>query len=370
MTHDNKRVAIDLFSGCGGLSQGLEDAGFKVLACCEIRPEARETYRLNHPHAILLEDICKEDPVKLKKRLSLRRGQLDLLAGCPPCQGFSSIRTHNGEIADDPRNELIFQMERFVDAFKPKCILIENVPRLLKDARLALFKRHLSEKFGYEFVDGVLDAKDFEVPQRRKRMILIGCRLKRPVLPAKSSLRVTVSDAIRNIVIPLGEQGASARRLAGLRQHFSPFVQARIERIKKSRSDLPEDMALECHKRYPKGFRDVYGRMSWDEVSPTITRGCGNPSKGRFIHPSENRAINMLEALMLQGFPKIYKFPENLGIGKIASMIGEAFPPPMAKAQGNAILKLLPMCRRCARPVAGNREGNFDARHEMDATKG
>ena len=340
----NKRkcVAIDLFSGCGGLSQGLEDAGFKVLACCEIRQEARAAYKLNHPDTVLLEDVRTANPVDLKKKLGLRRGQLDLLAGCPPCQGFSSIRTHNGEIANDPRNELIFQVERFVDAFKPRCVLIENVPRLLKDDRLKQFKQHLSAKWGYKFVDGVLDAKDFNVPQRRKRMILIGCRLKKPVLPEKSKSIMTVSDAIRNVVIPSGEKGASARRLAGLRQHFSPVVQARIERIKNSRTDLPEDMALECHKRYPKGFRDVYGRMSWDEASPTITRGCGNPSKGRFIHPSENRAINMLEALILQGFPKTYKFPENLGIGKIASMIGEAFPPPMARAQGEAILKLLP----------------------------
>lgn len=338
----NKRLALDLFSGCGGLSQGLEDAGFKVLACCEIRPEARETYRLNHPHTIPLEDICKEDPVKLKKQLGLRRGQLDLLAGCPPCQGFSSIRTHNGEIADDPRNELIFQMERFVDAFKPKCILIENVPRLLKDSRLARFKQHLEEKWGYEFVDGVLDAKDFRVPQRRKRMILIGSRLKKPVLPQKKEGQATVADAIRKIDIPSGPAGASARHLAGLRQHFSPTVKARIEHIKKSRADLPDDLVLGCHKRCPHGFRDVYGRMAWDDVAPTITRGCGNPSKGRFLHPSENRAINMLEALLLQGFPTTYKFPQGLGFGKIASMIGEAFPPPMAKAQGEAIIKLLP----------------------------
>ena len=335
-------LAIDLFSGCGGLSRGLEDAGFKVLACCEIRKEARETYGLNHPDTLLLDDIREIDPLEVKKKLGLRRGRLDLLAGCPPCQGFSSIRTHNGEIADDPRNELIFQMERFVDAFKPKCILIENVPRLLKDARLALFKRHLSEKFGYEFVDGVLDAKDFEVPQRRKRMILIGCRLKkRPLLPQKSTLHRTVRDAIGDMEIPSGKEGESARRLAGLRQHFSPVVQARIEHIKENRSDLPEAMALGCHKRYPNGFRDVYGRMAWGDVSPTITRGCGNPSKGRFIHPSENRGINMLEALILQGFPKTYRFPRALGIGKVASMIGEAFPPPMAKAQGEAILKLL-----------------------------
>ena len=346
MMHDNKRLAIDLFSGCGGLSQGLEDAGFKVLACCEIRQEARATYKLNHPNTILLEDVRTADPVALKKKLGLRRGQLDLLAGCPPCQGFSSIRTHNGEIANDPRNELIFQIERFVEAFKPRCVLIENVPRLLTDSRLALFKQHLSQNWGYEFVDGVLDAKDFNVPQRRKRMILIGNRLRKPTLPQKSNHTITVSDAIRNVVIPSGKKGASARRLAGLRQHFSPVVQARIERIMDSRFDLPEGMALECHKRYPKGFRDVYGRMSWDEVAPTITRGCGNPSKGRFLHPSENRAINMLEALILQGFPKTYKFPEDLGIGKIASMIGEAFPPPMAKAQGEEILRLLSKTKR------------------------
>lgn len=341
MKSNNKHLAIDLFSGCGGLSQGLEDAGFEVLACCEIRPEARDTYKLNHPNTVILTDVCKADPIVLKKQLGLRRGQLDLLAGCPPCQGFSSIRTHNGEIACDPRNELIFQVERFVDAFKPKCVLIENVPRLLIDKRLALFKQHLADKYGYEFVEGVLDAKDFNVPQRRKRMILIGSRLRKPVLPSKSNLQITVADAIRNIEIPSGKEGDSARHLANLRQHFSPAVQARIEHITCSRSDLPDYMVLECHRRYPKGFRDVYGRMAWNDVSPTITRGCGNPSKGRYLHPSENRAINMLEALILQGFPVTYKFPPQLGIGKIASMIGEAFPPPMAKAQGEEIIKLL-----------------------------
>jgi len=338
-----RRLAIDLFSGCGGLSQGLEDAGFEVLACCEIRPEARETYELNHPGTVLIDDIRKADPLALKKHLGLRRGQLDLLAGCPPCQGFSSIRTHNGAIANDPRNELIFQVERFVDAFKPRCVLIENVPRLLKDQRLADFKQHLTERFGYQFEDGVLDAKDFNVPQRRKRMILIGSRMKPPKLPQKSKTRLTVADAIRNIVIPNGPEGDSARRLVTLRQHFSSVVQERIKAVKANRTELPDNLVLECHKRCPKGFRDVYGRMSWDDVSPTITRGCNNPSKGRFIHPSEDRALNMLEALILQGFPLTYKFPPNLGIGKIASMIGEAFPPPMAKAQGEIILTLLPV---------------------------
>ena len=338
-----KRIALDLFSGCGGLSQGLEDAGFEVLACCEIRPEARETYKLNHPGTILIDDICEADPLALKKKLGLRRGQLDLLAGCPPCQGFSSIRTHNGAIANDPRKELIFQVERFVEVFKPRCVLIENVPRLLKDQRLADFKQHLTERFGYQFEDGVLDAKDFNVPQRRKRMILIGSRMKPPKLPQKSKTRLTVADAIRNIVIPKGPEGDSARRLVTLRQHFSPVVLERIKAVKTNRSELPDNLVLECHKRCPKGFRDVYGRMSWDDVSPTITRGCNNPSKGRFIHPSEDRALNMLEALILQGFPMTYKFPPKLGIGKIASMIGEAFPPPMAKAQGEIILTLLPV---------------------------
>ena len=182
MSVKNGKIAIDLFSGFGGLSQGLKDAGFQILACCEIRPEARKAYSLNHKDVKAIEDIRSADPVALMGELGLQRGDLDLLAGCPPCQGFSSIRTHNRAAAVDERNELIFQVVRFVNAFLPKFILIENVPRLLQDVRLAQFKEQLAP-LGYRFADGVLDAQDFGVPQRRKRMILIGSRFGAPELP-------------------------------------------------------------------------------------------------------------------------------------------------------------------------------------------
>ena len=341
MSDRREKYAIDLFSGFGGLSQGLKDAGFKILACCEIRPEAREAYRLNHGNVEAIEDIRESNPIELMEKLSLQRGDLDLLAGCPPCQGFSSIRTHNHAAADDERNELIFQVVRFVEAFYPKFILIENVPRLLQDVRLVRFKEMLSP-LGYKFADGVLDAQNFGVPQRRKRMILVGSRFGDPALPRiLDGERKTVRVAIKGLKPPKGKDGVTARRLVRFRQHFSPEVLRRIKSVKSSRTDLPDDLVLDCHKKYPRGFRDVYGRMDWDDVAPTITRSSHNPSKGRFIHPSLNRGLNMFEALVLQGFPPTYKIQPGIGLGKVASMIGEAFPPPMAKAQASCIMEQL-----------------------------
>jgi DNA (cytosine-5)-methyltransferase 1 len=331
------RSAIDLFSGCGGLTCGLKDAGFDVLACAEIRPEARKTYKLNHRSTKIYEDIRDLKPRTLLRDIGLKKWQLDLLAACPPCQGFSSMRTRNRDIADDPRNELIFEVMRLVKGIRPKCVLIENVPKLLTDERLARFKAHLS-LLGYRFSEGVLDAQDFGVPQRRKRMILIGCRLDICSLPKALRKSRVVGDLLLGIPKPESEHRRPLHRIF---QQLSPKVMDRIKVIKKNRSELPDDMVLDCHRNYPEGFKDVYGRISWDEVSPTITRSSHNPSKGRFVHPVENRGLTLYEAMLLQGFPRKYKFPTELGIGKISSMIGEAFPPPMAAAQAKHLRRKL-----------------------------
>ena len=326
-----KPTAIDLFSGCGGLSQGLKDAGFKVLCGCEIRPEARDAYSLNHSEALLFPDIRVIDEKQLLSDLALKKGQLDLLAACPPCQGFSSIRTKNKSISPDPRNELIFEVVRLVKALQPKTILIENVPRLLQDQRIEDFKAQL---VNYEFTPGVLNAENFDVPQRRKRMILIGSRVGKIDLPLHSDSRLNIKDVIAGLPKPESNHTTPLHRI---RQKFTPIVQKRIEAVKKNRSELPVELQLDCHKRYNSGFRDVYGRMSWDDVAPTITRSSHNPSKGRFIHPSENRGLTIYEIMLLQGFPNHYKLPKGLGIGKLSSLLGEAFPPPMAKAQAAQI---------------------------------
>jgi len=336
MSDCKPRTAIDLFSGCGGLSQGLKLAGFRVIACCEIRSEAREAYKMNHPDVRCYEDVRSVDGDGLSADLGLGPGELDLLAACPPCQGFSSMRTRNRAVAADPRNELIFDVLRIVLHLLPKAILIENVPRLLKDGRIERFKAELKEC--YTFSEGVLDAQNFGVPQRRKRMILIGCRLGRIGLPEPVGKSMCVADVLRDLPNP---DSAHRRPLHRIRQNLTPEILKRIARIRKDRFDLPPEMVLGCHKRYPKGFRDVYGRMSWDDVAPTLTRFSHNPSKGRFLHPKENRGLTIYESMLLQGFPRSYKLPSDLGIGKLSSLIGEAFPPPMAAAQAMHILELL-----------------------------
>lgn len=326
------RTAIDLFSGCGGLSEGLKNAGFNVLLGCEIRTEAREAYKLNHPGVIVSEDIRKLKGEDLLRDIGLGVDELDLLAACPPCQGFSSIRTRNGNIADDPRNELVFEVARLVREIRPKTILLENVPRLLKDDRIHLFKSELSAD--YVFTEGVLDARYFGVAQRRKRMIIMGSRCGQIPLPNCSDKQITVRDVIGDLPHP---DSTHKRPLHRIRQRFTEKVQKRIEAIEKNRYDLPDSLILDCHKRYPGGFRDVYGRIEWDSVAPTITRSSHNPSKGRFIHPAENRGLTIYEIMLLQGFPRSYKLPKKNGIGKLSSLLGEAFPPPMAEMQAKQI---------------------------------
>jgi DNA (cytosine-5)-methyltransferase 1 len=327
--------AIDLFSGCGGLTHGLKSAGFKVLSGCEIRSEARDAYLLNNPEAHVYQDIRELHGRELLCDLSLKAGELDLLAACPPCQGFSSMRTKNGAVAEDDRNELIFEVARLIEEIQPKTILIENVPRLLQDSRLDRFRKKLNN---YYFTPGVLDAQDFTVPQRRKRMILIGSKFGPVSLPESSKMKFNVKDAIGDLP---GPDDMHHRPLHRLRQKFSNLVQRRINKIKNSRTELPKSLQLDCHKRYSQGFRDVYGRMSWNDVSPTITRSSHNPSKGRFIHPAENRGLTIYEIMLLQGFPKSYKLPIDIGIGKLSSLLGEAFPPPMAEAQARQIFNHL-----------------------------
>lgn len=330
------KTAIDLFSGCGGLTQGLKNAGFRVILGCEIRQEARDAYAMNHSDVRIYPDIRKLYGRTVLKELSILPGELDLLAACPPCQGFSSMRTKNREIASDPRNELIFEVARLAKELRPKAVLIENVPRLLKDGRLEVFKATLGEE--YVFTEGILDAQDFAVPQRRKRMILVGSRFGKIELPAATKNVLTVNDAIGDLPDP---DSNHKRPLHRIRQKFTDKVLKRIKMVNQDRYELPDNLVLECHKRYPEGFRDVYGRMDGLRVAPTMTRSSYNPSKGRFIHPTQDRGLTIYEIMLLQGFPRSYKLPKSIGIGKLGSLMGEAFPPPMAEAQASMIYKHL-----------------------------
>lgn len=330
-------TAIDLFAGCGGLSRGLKNAGFRVLAAVELDLKARETYSLNHKDVPLVgTDIRNVTGAQLMRSCGLRRGQLDLLAGCPPCQGFSTLRVRNGQsAANDARNELIDDFSRLAIALRPKMIMMENVPALAKYYKFEQFVQ-LLEKRGYQVLVRVLDVSHFGVPQRRKRLILSASRVGSARLVSDSGVRNTVRTTIGNLSCP-GESGDPLHDYSTTKR--SERVQAIIKAIPKdggSRHSLPASMKLACHQR-TSGFNDVYGRMKWDDVAPTITSGCCNPSKGRFIHPIEDRPITLREAALLQGFPKNYVFNIKHGKQAIALMIGNALPPAFITAQGLAI---------------------------------
>ncbi|NII72480.1 DNA (cytosine-5)-methyltransferase 1 [Dyella sp. SG562] len=330
--------AIDLFSGCGGLSLGLKKAGFVVIAAVEVDPKAQETYRMNHPKVRLYsQDIRELDPGDVLREANIQPGELDLLAGCPPCQGFSRLRTRNQRTSvKDERNNLVADFLRFIEVMKPKTVMLENVPALAKDNRFLKMRREI-HKLGYETEVHILDAADYGVPQRRKRLIMLASNVHMPLIAGKASRRITVREALTGLDSPKSTKD----ELHALGENRSKAVRDLIAMIPKdggSRTDLPKKYQLECHKR-SNGFRDVYGRMSWDELAPTITSGCHNPSKGRFLHPSKNRTITLREAAILQGFPREYRFKVDHGKESIALMIGNALPPPFITAHARALRK-------------------------------
>ncbi|HEU0142197.1 MAG TPA: DNA cytosine methyltransferase [Bryobacteraceae bacterium] len=336
----HRTTAIDLFSGCGGLSLGLKSAGFDVIAAIDNDPLACATYRMNHKDTVLIEkDISKTKPTYLRKRLGLRPGQLDLLAGCPPCQGFSTLRTLNGKKnVKEPMNDLVFQFMKYVRAFRPKAIMMENVPGLAKDSRLEELIRDLN-RLGYRCEARVLNAADFGVPQRRARMILIAMKRRTPVFAQQAR----VSRSVRSAIGALPRAGTGSDPLHDYEVNRAEHVVELIKRIPTnggSRRDLPESDQLDCHKKCD-GFADIYGRMAWEKPAPTITGGCINPSKGRFLHPRQHRAITLREAALLQGFPKRYKFDLSAGRFNAAQMIGNAFPPEFAERHAKVIRKQL-----------------------------
>jgi|SRR5581483_3315184 len=333
-------TAIDLFSGCGGLTTGLKRAGFRVLAAVEIDSLAASTYRDNHPDVnVFQHDIRGVSGRRMLSALRLRKGELDLLAGCPPCQGFSTIRTLNGgRRVRDGGKDLVFEFLRLVRSLRPKAIMMENVPGLARDRRLRSVVNQL-QRLGYTCEYRVLDAADFGVPQRRKRMILLGSRFG-PVRFAHTAKRTkTVRDSIGG----LPPAGTSRDALHGLLAKHGPRVASFIRRIARdggSRTQVCKRDQLSCHKA-TTGFKDVYGRMAWDKVAPTITTGCINPSKGRFLHPSQNRAITLREAALLQTFPRSYKFSLASGKFAAAALIGNALPPEFIRRHAVKVVEHL-----------------------------
>lgn len=335
-----KPQAIDLFCGCGGLTLGLKQAGFEVVAGVELDNLAASSYRNNHRNTQMYQgDIQTLNPIDIMQELGIQKGELTLLAGCPPCQGFSTLRTGNGsKKIDDPMNDLVFEFIRFTEAILPKAIMMENVPGLASDYRVSRIVTCL-EQMGYNCDSQIFDASKFGVPQRRRRMILVGLQNQKPIFAPEKKKRVNVRQAIGALPQP----GNSGDPLHNYKVNRTSRIIELINKIPLdggSRTDLPFDDQLPCHQKC-NGYKDTYGRMTWSKPAPTITGGCINPSKGRFLHPEQNRAITLREAALLQGFPKNFKFDLSNGLYATAQMIGNAFPPTFAKEHAKSLLASL-----------------------------
>ena len=329
-------TVVDLFAGAGGLTEGLGTTRFDVRLAVDVDATSAASYRYNHPEVtVYVGDVSELTGPRLLELAGLERRELDLLTGCPPCQGFSTLRTRRkggGQAADDPRNGLIGHFLRLVRSTNPRAVLLENVPNLITDNHFRELEEGL-EKWGYLTDCRVLDAQDYGVPQRRKRLILLAAKREhfdpRECWPHAKAERVTVRGALQD----LGEAGRSGDVLHDLPERRTTAMMERIWATPVdggSRRDAKGVPVLPCHKRRD-GFSDVYGRMWWDRVAPTITSGCHNPSRGRFLHPERHRAITLREAALLQGFPPDYWFDLSRGKEHAAAQIGNAFPPPLIR---------------------------------------
>ncbi len=393
MNIDHSLKSIDLFAGAGGLSEGLSEAGFHCLFANEIMPVYAQTYVRNHIGTkVTTADIRTIDANDVMCDLGLERGELDLIAGGPPCQGFSinaPIRSN-----DDSRNHLFKEYLRFVDAFAPRAILIENVPGLVsfeKGATLHAIIEALAD-YGYGADVHILGAAYYGVPQMRWRTIIIGLRgmevpaeifpapiFHAPVrpnftttfagkqlvkFPTSETLAkfTTVEEAIGDLPpLKCGEKGSVVKDYAcepksdyqkimrlgtgGVYNHESPKLsQTNLERLKFIKpggnwTDIPFEMLPKGMQRARKSDHTMrYGRVRPDGLASTILTKC-DPHWGAFFHYSQDRSFTVREAARIQSFPDHFVFCGNTA--EQFAQVGNAVPPLLAKAIGLSIIDIL-----------------------------
>lgn len=342
---DRTRTAVDLFAGAGGSTQGLKQAGYRVVGAIEFDAACAETYRANHDGTKLIEDdIRSVSPAGLMSAAEIEPGKLDLLNACPPCQGFSSLGTTDD---DDERNDLVLTVSSFIEEMQPRAFILENVPGLARDHRMKALLAG-TRAAGYGVKAYRLNATDFGVSQNRRRLIVIGVKgLTDDALPDHPAEILPIS--FRREPEPILKVISRAGPLRGTRDPIhrgrtaTPEVAERIRLIPKNggRFDLPESHQLECHKTLgsKRSAAAAYGRMRVDEPAPTLTTRCTTPACGRFLHPIEDRGITLREAALIQTFPPKYRFEGSYQA--MEGQIGNAVPARMAQGLAMAARELL-----------------------------
>ena len=340
-----KYTCIDSFCGAGGLGLGLKKAGFDILLSFDIDPICINTIKTNKKyfdHCAEVADIADFLNGQLLKKCNLKRGELFLLAGGPPCQGFS-VQRRGSDI--DPRNDLVLKYGQMINELFPMYFVMENVSGIAGKRGKTILQQLIEyvEAIGYSVHIALLDAQDYGVPQRRKRYIIVGERKdmgENYTYPQSLNIHRTVRDAIGFLPVP-PENGTDHPDISlHRRDRLSELNLQRIRAIKEGqgRDNLPSELLADCHKIDSSviGFRSVYGRMAWDEVAPTITARFDSFTRGKFGHPEQDRSISLREGALLQTFPMDFKFTGNKV--DIARQIGNAVPPIMAECIGRSIL--------------------------------
>lgn len=345
---------IDLFAGAGGFSLAAKNVGLRVVAAVELNPKACETYSTNLvegdvPH-LYGEDIRNLEPSVLSANHFSDGSECDLLLGGPPCQGFSVHRINNSGVGD-PRNELILRYFQFVRHLRPKVFLMENVPGLLWPRHKSFLDAFYNQgkKTGYTLLAPVvLDARDYGVPQRRKRVFVLGIR-KENVLPIDWPPRPTHGDEKAREQNPTLRPWLAAAEVfrtpisAGdendLHMNHSPELVDVFRRTPPNGGSRRDSgRILSCHAEH-NGHTDVYGRIDPSKSAPTMTTACINPSKGRFVHPTEHHGITLRHAARFQTFPDWFVFKGGLTAG--GEQIGNAVPIRLAEVLLHAIKEAL-----------------------------
>lgn len=388
-----KYSMIDLFAGAGGLSEGLEEAGFHGIFASEIVPQYADTYRRNHPSTtVMTQDIRKLDAEDIRKQLGMKKGQLTLIAGGPPCQGFSINAPIRSTL--DQRNHLFKEYLRFVDAFQPRAILIENVPGLVsfEDGDTLHAILNALGELGYGADVRILGAAYYGVPQMRWRTVILGLRGKElprnafpepvchaPIRPnftatfdGHSLLKIPAADIPGNFVsvkdaigdlppVRAGERGDECREYICAPQcdfqravrrgssgvynheapHLSPINLQRLKYIKPGGNwtDIPHDLLPRGMKLARKSDHTKrYGRLSPDGLASTILTKC-DPHWGAYFHYGQDRSLTVREAARCQSFPDHYIFYGSQQ--EQFAQVGNAVPPMLAKAVGVALKAVL-----------------------------
>jgi DNA (cytosine-5)-methyltransferase 1 len=363
---------IDLFSGCGGMSWGLEQVGFNIIAGIDNWKRALETFKLNHPHSKIIESSIEAlNPLSVRENLHLNRGELDCLIGGPPCQGFSKNVPSSYRFLEDSRNQLFKDFLKYVEVFYPKVVFMENVAEIYNAFSGSIREEIVDtlEKWGYKVEVVVVFAPDYGVPQRRRRCFFFASRTGiKPVFPI-SSFNASSKKALFEEIQPYRSAWSTISDLPLLKngegyepmpydqephnsfqsalRNGTPYLYNHVTRNLNSKqyeriaSIGPGEglKELPVHMQPKSGYSGAYGRLDFEMVAPTITRWVFHPGSGRFCHPREPRLLTIREAARLQTFTDDFRFTGTYI--EQSHQVGNAVPPLLMTTFAEDIRKCL-----------------------------